>query len=51
MAAFGSESLFTAFDQVGWNAAQGPTIDDAYEEMPNETDSDKLRRLQLENSK
>jgi len=51
MSAFDSESLFTAFDQVGWNKAQAPTIDDAYEQLPDESDTDKVRRLQLENAR
>lgn len=74
MSAFDSESLFTAFDQVGWNkgsnsvliknqkvtvvwpqltshSASAPDINAAYEQLPDESPTDQIRRLQLENNK
>ena len=62
---FGSEALFTAFDNEGWNSSKltffetlvylvldkAPTIEEAYKELPQKTNKDKLYELELENEK
>ena len=62
---FGSEALFTAFDNEGWNSSKSvfsqsayyldldkaPTIEEAYKELPQKTNKDKLYELELENEK
>ena len=60
---FGSEALFTAFDNEGWNTSKrlsrgkgfkldldkAPTIEEAYKELPQRTTKDRLNELELEN--
>jgi len=46
---FGSEALFTAFDNEGWNTNKAPTIEEAYKELPQRTTKDRLNELELEN--